>query len=467
LEQDSTGQGRLQTATGNKTVILIAISAAYFVAGFMTSGLNVALPSISRDYQASALVLSWIPTAYLLPTAVLLLLFGRISDMLGIKKVFVSGMILFSIAGLAAAFSISIEMLIACRVIQGIAGAAIWGNSQSMITAAYPAQERGRALGINVACFSFSFSSGPFLGGILTEHLGWRAIFWFVIPISVGIIMLIVTNVKGDWRESKGEKLDYKGSAIYGFSLIALIMGFSELPGISGIISICLGIIGLIFFVKWEIRTRSPILDIKVFRSNRVFIFSNLAALMAYCATFSMLFLISLYLQYINGLGPFQAGLVLMAMPVMQAIVSPIAGRLSDKVNPHIVVTVGLAITCLGILSFVLLGSDTSLVQIIISLLVIGMGMALFQSPNMNATMSSVNAKYYSTASAVTVTMRTVGQTLSMGITMTVLAILIGGAVISPEHHAAFLTSTRIIFAINAVLCLIGALVSHVRGSIR
>jgi EmrB/QacA subfamily drug resistance transporter len=464
LDQYASDHIVISTAKVNKTQVLVAACLSYFIAGFMTTGLNVALPDISRDFQANAILLSWVVTVYFLPTAVLILPFSKLSDVLGIKKVFIIGMIIFAAAGTAAIFSNSISMLITCRVVQGISGACIWGNCQSMVTAAYPAKERGRALGITVAAYFISSSAAPYLGGLLTDHFGWRTIFIAAIPISLAVFLLILWNIRGDWIESRESKIDYSGSVIYGVSLIALIYGFSELPGVPGLTATPVGIIGIALFLWWEGRTQNPILDVKIFRSNRIFIFSNLTALVCYCATFSLLFLMSLYLQYIKGFSAEHAGLILIAQPVMQFAFSPITGRLSDRMDPRIVVSIGLTMTCLGLFSFVFLASDTSLIQVIIALMVIGVGLAFFQSPNINATMSSVEPKYYNIASATTVTMRTVGQTLSMGITMTVMAVIIGGAVITAANYPQFLSSARIILGINTALCLIGLFLSLARG---
>jgi MFS family permease len=311
------------------------------------------------------------------------------------------------------------------------------------------------------------YSAGPFLGGILTEHLGWRSMFLINIPVGLLVILIILVKVKGEWSHSKGEKFDTKGSIIYGIALITLIYGFSLLPDISGIALTVIRILGILLFLKLETRTDSPVLNIDLFTNNKALLFSNLATLISYCATFAVAYLMSLYLQYIKALTPEQAGLVLLSQPAILAICSTFTGRLSDKIEPRIVASIGMALTFVGLLFFCFLTSNSSMGQIIIILIVIGLGLALFIPPNNNAVMSSVEPKYYGIASATNATMRSIGQMLSMGITTIVIAVIIGRVVIAPEYYPAFVTSTKVSFVIFSVLCFGGIFASLTRGKIR
>jgi EmrB/QacA subfamily drug resistance transporter len=434
---------------------------------FTSSSLNVALPAISHEFAANAILLSWIISVPALAAAVFLVPFGRIADIVGIKKLFAYGMTVITAGSALAVFSNSTIMLIICQALQGIGGAMLIGNSMAMITAIYPAKERGRALGINLACLYAGGSIGPFLGGVLTEHLGWRSIFFFNIPAGVAVVLILTLKIRGDWCESKGEKFDYIGSIIYGIALIVLVYGFSVLPGIPGAILILIGIVGLLAFFKRETGNKSPVLDLSIFRDNRVFIFSTLAALISYCAVFAVSFLVSLYLQYIKGFSPQQAGLVLVAQPLMQAISAPFTGRLSDRIEPRIVTTAGIVLTCTVLFSLIFLTKNTSLIHIVIALALLGVGFGLFTSPNANAIMSSVVPKFYGIASATMNTVIGLGNTLSMGITMIVMATVIGRVVITPEYYSAFLTATRIAFGIFTALCFGGIFVSLFRGKVR
>jgi predicted MFS family arabinose efflux permease len=285
-----------------------------------------------------------------------------------------------------------------------------------------------------------------------------------VAPVSFILLILLWWKVKEEWITSKGERFDYLGSLIYGISLVAIMYGFTELPdAIGGIITLA-GILGLIGFFRWESRVTSPILIVSLFRNNRPFVFSNLAALFNYSSTSAITFFLSLYLQYLKEFSPQQAGLVLLSQPIIQTIVAPYSGRLSDKFAPRIVASIGMGLTCLVLIFFGFLSKDTPVIQIICALAILGAGFGLFASPNTNAIMSSVAPKYYTTAASVTGTMRTIGQTLSMGIAMIIIAVVIGRVGITSAYYPQFLTSAQIAFFIFAVLCFGGIFASLARG---
>jgi len=399
-----------------------------------------------------------------LAATVFLLPFGRIADIYGRKMVFTYGIVIYTISSLLAATSTSAIMLILFRIPQGIGGAMIFGTGVAILTSVYPVEERGRALGINVAAVYLGLSLGPFLGGLLTEHFGWRSIFLANLPLGLAIITLLLWKLKGEWADAKGEKFDLSGSVIYGLAVVAMMCGISLLPEILGLGVILIGILGFMVFVWWETKAASPILNMNLFKNNRVFAFSNLAALISYSATFAVAFLLSLYLQYTKGFSPQTAGMVLVSMPAVQAIFSPLAGRLSDKIAPQILASAGMVFTTIGLILLIFLGQNTAIWFILISLMILGFGFAFFSSPNTNAVMSSVEAKTYGVASATLATMRQVGMMFSMGITMLIFAIYIGRVEITPEYYSVFVTSMKTAFVIFAALCFGGIFASLARG---
>jgi len=453
--------------TTNKRAALVIATLTSFLTPFMGSSVNIALPSIGKEFGMHAVSLSWITTSYLLAAAMFLVPMGRIADISGRKKILRYGISLDLAASVLLAVSTNEIEFICLRVLQGIGGAMIFGTAVAILTSVYPVGERGKALGINVAAVYSGLSLGPFVGGFLTQHLGWRSIFISYVPLELVIISLIFWKLKGEWADAKGEKFDLGGSVIFGLSLVALMYGFSLLPAISALWLILLGVLGIFTFVRWETRVDSPVFDTKLFRHNVVFAFSNLAALINYCATSATGFLLSLYLQYTRGLSPQNAGLILVSQPIMMAVFSPLAGRLSDKIEPRIVASIGMTLTVIGLLFFVFLSATTTLTFIIFSLVLLGFGFALFSSPNTNAVMSSVEKRFYGVASATLATMRLTGQMLSMGIAMLVFALYIGRAQITPENYPAFLTSAKTAFAIFAVLCFGGIFASLSRGKVR
>lgn len=453
-------------STTKRVTLLIATLSA-FLTPFMASALNIALPSIGKEFALDAVLLSWVPTSYSLAAAMFLVPFGKLADIYGRKRIFTYGILTFTLAVLLAAVAPSAVVLLGARVLQGIGGAMIFGTSTAMLTSVYPAGERGRALGINVASTYSGLSLGPVLGGFLTQYGGWRSIFWATVPLALLAAIIVLWKLKGEWAEAKGERFDLTGSILYGLSLVPIMYGLGALPSAGGAALILAGVLGLLLFIGWETRTESPILDMRLFRGNPVFALSNLAALINYSATSAVGFLLSLYLQYIKALSPQEAGLVLIAQPVIMAILSPFAGRLSDKVEPRIVASAGMSLAVAGLLLLNFVTAETSLAFIIVALLLLGFSFALFSSPNTNAVMSSVEKKSYGVASATLGTMRLTGQMLSMGIAMVIFAVYMGKVQIMPEYYPAFLTSIRVAFTIFAVLCLGGVFASLARGKVR
>jgi MFS family permease len=331
----------------------------------------------------------------------------------------------------------------------------IFVTGLAIITSVYPPQERGKAIGINIATVYIALALGPVLGGIMTQFLGWRSLFWAMIPLGLLILTLTYWKLKEEWAECRGEKFDIKGSIFYSIVLIMVMYGFSTLPNLTGIILVVAGIIGFIGFLMYELKLESPVLNVRLFK-NRTFAFSNLAALINYSATFAVTFLLSLYLQYIKALDPLSAGVILVAQPVMMAIFAPIAGRLSDRFVPQKLAAFGMFLSTVGLFIFAFVNEQTSIAFITVGLIIIGTGFGFFSSPNTNAIMGSVERRFYGVASAMVSTMRLLGQTFSMGLALMVFAIFIGNVQITPLQYPELLNSIHIVFIICTILCFIG-----------
>jgi EmrB/QacA subfamily drug resistance transporter len=443
-----------------KTPALIIAIISSFFAPFMASAINIALPAIGNEFVTDAILLTWIPTSYLLASAIFAVPFGRIADIYGMKKVFTYGIIIFTIASFLCAISFSASSLILFRIIQGVGSAMVFVTGLAIITAVYPPYERGKAIGYTIGAVYVGLSLGPALGGIMTQFLGWRSLFYLMVPFGILVLTLIVWKLKGEWAACQGEKFDLPGTILYGIALLTFMLGFSELPGIFGIIMIIIGIIGLAAFVLFELRIKVPVFDMKLFR-NRIFAFSSLAALINYMATFAVVFLLSLYLQYIRGFDASSAGIILIAQPVIMAILAPIAGRLSDRYDPRIIATIGMTLSTIGLAQFIFLGQNTDIIFLLSGLVVLGAGFGLFSSPNTNAIMGSVERRFLGIASATVSTMRLIGQTLSMGIALLIFSLFIGKVLITPENYPQLLTSIQIAFIIFTILCFIGIFISY------
>lgn len=451
----------------SKGAVLLVTTMASFVFPFMASAVNIALPSLGKEFSLDAVTLGWIATAYLLSSAALLVPFGRIADIYGRKRIFACGIGIFTFSSLLSGLANSATMLIAWRALQGIGGAMLAGTAVALLTTVFPANERGKVLGTIVAAAYLGLSLGPVLGGVLTQHLGWRSIFLIGALLGLLVLGVVLWKLKGEWTGAKGERFDFAGSVIYVLGLVALVYGFTLLPAMSGAGLIIGGAIGLLAFTRWETRTRSPVLDISLFINSKAFTFSNLAALINYSATFAVTFLISLYLQYMKGFNPQNAGLILVAMPAVQAIFSPLTGRLSDRIEPRLIASAGMVLNMVGLILFIFLNEETSLKLIIGNLVLIGFGFALFVSPNTNAVMSSAPKTAYGVASAMLATMRQVGMVLSMGVAMLMFALYVGRVQITPEYYSLFQQSMKTSFIIFAILCFGGIFASLARGRVR
>jgi len=449
-----------------RTALTIATLSS-FLTPFMISAVNIALPAIGREFEANAILMSWVATSYLLAAAVALVPMGKLADIYGRKRIYVSGMALFTAASFLCALSKSVTILIVWRILQGTGSAMVFATSMAILTSVYPPQERGKVLGIAVAAVYIGLSCGPFFGGWLTQLLTWRSIFLSNIPIGIVIIGLVFFRLKAEWIGAAEETFDFIGTCFYAVAVFAIMYGISLIPTRLSIVIIISGLLALVGFVKWVSHVRYPVFEVDLFRNNRVFAFSCLAALINYSATFAVTFLLSLYLQYIKGLTPQMAGTVLISQPIMMALFSPLAGKLSDKIEPRLIASLGMAITALGLVLLIFLTRNSALVYIVLSLMILGFGFALFSSPNMNAIMSAVDKRFYGIASGSVGTMRLLGQMFSMGIATLIFALFIGRAQITPEYYPALITSVKAAFIIFSGLCTIGIYFSFSRGRLR
>jgi EmrB/QacA subfamily drug resistance transporter len=446
----------------NKNIILVIATTTAFILPFLVAGVNVALPTMGRDFDMEAVVMSWVSTSYFLAIAIVQVPFGRLSDIFGRRKLFILGLAVSTVASLVGSFANSVTVLIISRVFQGLGAGMTFNNAVAILTSVFPQEERARALGISQAGTYLGLSLGPLIGGLMTEYLGWRSIFVASSILGVFLVILVFQGLKAEWREAKDEKFDIIGSIVYIIAIALFMYGFSSLPSVTGIILFVVGMAGMVFFVRWEMRTSSPVFDLTLFRHNRVFIFSNLAALVTYISTFAVTFLLSLYLQYINGYSAEKAGLVLITSSVLMTIFTLLTGFVSSKIAPRLVATAGMALNCVALIMLIFLGDATPIWYIIIALAIYGTGIGLFVSPNTNTIMSSVGSRVLGVASGTLGTMRTAGMMLSMGIVMILFSLYMGQAQIAPAYYPQFLSSVRVGFIVFSVLCFVGVIAQMV-----
>ena len=456
-----------ESGAGSRKLILFIIILTSFINPFLGAAINVALPAISEEFSMGAIGISWVSMAFLLSSAVFLVPLGKLADIKGRKQIFFIGNIIIAASSIICGLSPSGDMLIFFRAVQGIGSAMVFGTGMAIITSVYPPRERGKAIGYAVTSVYIGLSLAPFLGGILTQYLGWRSIFFVTVPFELVVIWITWKYIKAEWADASGDKFDLAGSIIYLLSMSAFMFGFSRLPETSAIILTSAGFLGLIVFSMVEMKVEFPIFNIRLFASNRLFAFSNLAALINCATTAAITFLLSLYLQYIKGLSPRDAGMVLITQPVLMAIVASISGRLSDRHDPRILASAGMGVIVTGLLMLTFLSADTSLGRLVVILAIVGFGFGLFSSPNTNAIMGSVDRKFLGIASATVGTMRLTGQMMSMGIATLILQLFVGNESISDANAAGFMSSMRTTFVVFVVLCILGIFSSLARGKSR
>lgn len=352
------------------------------------------------------------------------------------------------------------------RVFQGLGTSMIFGTSMAMLATVFRPGERGKVIGINVAVVYIGLSSGPFLGGLITEYFSWRGIFLSTVPLGLITIFFSVKKLNWVCRYTGSEKFDMIGSGLYGLSTFAFMVGLSNLPDLIGAVLIVLGCFLFYVFANYELNSSSPIINLKLFKTNKGFAFSGLAAMINYSATFAVTFLLSLYLQYIKGLSPKEAGLVLMVQPITMVIVSPLSGRVADLVEPRKLASTGMSITAVGLFSLTLISQYTDISTIIVILVLLGFGFGLFSSPNMTAIMNSVQKSEYGFASGVVGSMRIFGQMLSMGLAQLIFAVFIGPVHLNEDMFPLFIESLKMAFLMYGLICVAGIYPSVARGNI-
>jgi EmrB/QacA subfamily drug resistance transporter len=450
----------------NQRAIYATLLLTAFVTTFTASATNLAIPEIALEFGSSATLTGWVVTGYILVTAMLAVPFGRFADATGRRRVYIVGCALFIVFSALIPFSQSIGIMLALRMIVGVSGAMIFATNTAILVDVTPPNRRGRILGLSVMCTYIGLTVGPVAGGILTHNLGWRSI--FIITALIGLVSLIVAVIgmpKGGeasvpLRKIKVSTLDPLGSLLYAAGIFSLMFGFSEAAETwLGYPLIGVGIAVLAIFVKHETVTQNPIVKVGLFK-NLNFLFSNLASLLNYGATFALSYMLSIYLQLVMGYNAQMAGLILVLQPALQAVFSPISGRLSDKRSPFILASLGMAFCAAGLFSYIFIGEQSPLWHVMINLAVVGIGFGLFSSPNTNAIMSSVPSQDSSIASSMLATMRSLGHTSSMAVITLITHSHLGNAEYKDAAASDIVATMHTAFIIFAIICAVGIFIS-------
>jgi EmrB/QacA subfamily drug resistance transporter len=447
-------------------MVLITVCIVQFMAPFMLTAVGVALPPLGRDIGASAVQLGLIEQLYVLSVAMTMLTFGRLGDIAGQRKVFLTGLVVFTALTLSLGFTRSVEMIMMQRFFQGVGASMMLSGSLALVAAAYPAEVRGIKIGIVSACTYTGLSAGPVIGGYVTDQFGWRNVFLMSAPLGLSAIAMCVAGMGGMKQNASGERMDWGGALAYGVSVGIFMLGAAHAREIPvGPTMIMVGIAGLVLFLILESRLKSPLLDVSLLSGNRFFTLSCLAAMGNYAATFGVTFFMSLYLQFVKGFSSREAGLVLLCQPIMQVIASPIAGKLTNRYEPARLATVGMLTSFMGLLlAAMTAGPGTPLCLLVVELLFIGAGFGIFITPNSTAIMGSVEPRRFGVASGMVGAMRTLGMAVSMTSISFILSLLMGDAAITPATQPAFLACMRVGLTVFAAYSCLGIVLSVGRG---
>jgi len=457
---------QIEPYTSQQKSVLVMVLINALSVPIMLSSVHVALPDIAAELELSALSVSWISTAFLMASAMFILVFGRLADMYGRKRIFLIGTVFVVFASTIAALATGAVSLLGARFLQGLGAAMLYATQMAIVSSVFPLATRGRIIGMVIAFVYIGLASGPLLGGVIVDQFGWRINFLLQIPLAVLVFLIGVYKVEGDWAADERGSFDFSGALIYCLAILIVCIGVSLLPSPSGYILIAAGLIGVGLFFQQAKSRKHPLMDVQLFFTNRTFTFSCLASLIMYSATFMNVVLLSLFLQYLKGLSPTAAGLLMMVQPLTMAIFSPLMGRLSDHTEPRILASAGMSITAVGLVLLAMLNSGSETSTIVIALVVTGLGFSLFSSPNVNAIMSSVSPKNLGSAAAAVSTTRILGQLSSMVLVTLVMALNFGGGQIEPASYSELENTISFSFYLAAAICLPGLLLSAVRGTI-
>lgn len=411
---------RFSSHPGWKWFILSTVLLGATMSALDVSIVNVAMPTLQHTFGVSMAVIEWIAMAYMLTLTIFLPLFGRLADIYGRSKLYNIGFVVFSVGSVLCGMSSTASFMIISRIIQAIGAGLLQANSVALITHAFPANERGKAIGIQGAVQAISMSVGPFVGGILIATVGWRAIFYINIPIGIAGTLAALFILPPDEKKEKKEKVDYIGTAFFASGLAFIVLAFNEgvkLGWSSNTIMTYFlsGTLLLTLFIITELKVEHPLIDLKLFR-NAAFFFGNLTGMLSYYVLFAVMFLMPFYLQHILGCSVALTGSLLTPVPLAMAAVAPFAGHISDKHGPRIMTTSGMLISALACFALMLMGASAQLPLLVAVLILLGVGMGLFTPPNNSSIMGSAPKEKLGVAGGVLNMMRSLGLILGVDI---------------------------------------------------
>lgn len=443
-----------------KSTLFVSITTA-FITTFMGSALNLSVPDIEKDFGVSAAAVGWVVTAYMLTCAALAVPFGKIADRSQRKRILWIGILIFWLCSVAGMFSAKMWMLLLARLGQGIGASMIFSTNIAILVGAFDKELRGKVLGYSTSSTYAGLSAGPVLGGFLNHNFGWKSIFIAAAIVSAVAFYGAFRKLPAENRTKDKSHMDWRGVFLYITAIVGLMYGFSTLTASdAGPFILAAGAILMFLFIRTELKQENPVIEVRMFGQNLSYAFSNLAALLNYGATYAISYLISIYLQTVMDYNSQTAGLILIASPLVMAVLSPVAGRLSDKHSPYIMSSAGMGFCAAALALFSFLPQESSIFRIIGTLSLSGIGFALFASPNTNAVMASVEKEDYGIASSILATMRSIGHTASMAVVTLVMGAYLGNTALDKADTAVLMDTIHTCFYVFTALCIAGIFIA-------
>lgn len=443
---------------------LIIVCLGSIIGPLGMASVNIAIPDMAADLQANAKMVSWLPTLFILSSVMFMLPAGKLADNFGRKRIYTYGLALNAFSSFMCGLGDSIEWVLFWRFVQGAASSMIFATGIAIISSVTPSHKRGAALGLASACIYIGLTVAPAVGGWFTELWGWRAVFLFQVPIVIALLILIKMRLEGEWKNDDKTKFDWWGTGIFAVFSSSLVYGLSILPSVLGIVMLVLAALSLGLFVLHQSRSRKPLIRIQMFRDSRVFSMSLSTSLLMYASNFPLVFLMSLYLQYVKGFSPSHAGQVILLQALSMAILAPISGKLADKFQARLVATLGCVVVGVGLAVLSMINTETSILYIATSLLLIGIGFGLFSTPNNNAIMGAVKPDEVGVASASLNLSRTIGNLFGMSLVNLMVHFYIGDAQFSAEQNPALIQTFDMALLMSLSFVVVACVLSALRG---
>ncbi len=464
-ENETAAAGRAGLTRHQRYAVLIGILGSFYP-GFAGSALNLAIPQMGVDFGMGAAAVGWIVTVYMLGVAATVVPFGKLADTTGRRRILIIGTSIFFATSVLAVFATKGWMILAVRSLQGIGSAMNMATCMPIAISQMPASRRGWAIGTVTGGVYAGLALGPALGGFLTSAFSWRGIFVFTAVLSAVALFAAIRGVKKDILEKGLDQFDLPGNLLFLLSIGAVIYGLTAFnQNIAGKIALAAGFVLLAAFVYAEKRARDPMMDLSLFK-DAAFTLSNLTALFNYAGTFAIGYMASIYLQVIAGYSARAAGLLLITQPVFMTLLSPVMGRLSDRIAPYKLASGGMAMSAAALLFFSLLQPATPVFAIVLALAFAGVGIAMFSPPNTNIIMSCLPPAKFGIANSILSTMRTVGQSSGMAVITLVVSAVVGNISLYDADPAALMKTIHMAFAVFCVLNAAGIFMSLKRRKI-